>query len=124
MNLVQEYLQLVTDVTRFREFVHDTASAEIHNGKVKRMRTIAITIENSFPALKNDFCEMLSLDNEEICLWVAHDILEVMNCTQAHRKSALKIIRHKAKTDKSAYGFGEKVWLKDWYKSHPKDRWI
>ena len=28
------------------------------------------------------------------------------------------------RTDKTAYGFGEKVWLKEWYKFHPKDRWI
>ena len=43
---------------------------------------------------------------------------------QSFRKNALKEIRRRARTDKTAYGFGEKVWLKAWYKAHPKDRWI
>ena len=38
--------------------------------------------------------------------------------------TALKEIRSTARTDKTSNGFGEKVWLKTWYKTHPKDRWI
>ena len=62
--------------------------------------------------------------NEEIRLWVAHHILEHMNYERSFRKTALKEIRRMARTDKAANGFGEKMWLKDWYKTHPKDRWI
>ncbi len=124
MSLVQEYFRLVTEVVDFKVNVYDKDTAEIHNQKVKRMREIATEIEESCPELKNEFCEILTHDNREIRLWVSHHILEVMNCDKAYRKSALREIRHKARTDKTANGFGERVWLKDWYKTHPKDRWI
>ena len=124
MNLVQEYLILVNEVVSYRETVHDVATAEVHNRKVKRMSAIATEIDQKFPELKNDFYELLKNENEEIRLWVAHHILEHMNYDQSFRKNALKEIRHRARTDKTAYGFGEKVWLKAWYKAHPKDRWI
>ena len=124
MNLAQEYLILVNEVVSYRETVHDVATAEVHNRKVKRMSAIATEIDQKFPELKNDFYELLKNQNEEIRLWVAHHILEHMNYDQSFRKKALKEIRHRARTDKTAYGFGEKVWLKAWYKAHPKDRWI
>ena len=124
MNLVQEYLILVNEVVSYRETVHDVATAEVHNRKVKRMSAIATEIDQKFPELKNDFYELLKNENEEIRLWVAHHILEHMNYDLSFRKNALKEIRHRARTDKTAYGFGEKVWLKAWYKAHPKDRWI
>ena len=88
------------------------------------MSAIATEIDQKFPELKNDFYELLKNENEEIRLWVAHHILEHMNYDQSFRKNALKEIRRRARTDKTAYGFGEKVWLKAWYKTHPKDRWI
>ena len=124
MNLVQEYFVLVNEVVSYRETVYDGATAEVHNRKVKRMSAIATEIDQKFPELKNDFYELLKNQNEEIRLWVAHHILEHMNYDQSFRKNALKEIRHRARTDKTAYGFGEKVWLKAWYKAHPKDRWI
>ncbi len=124
MSLVQEYLRLVTEVVDFRANVYDRDTAEDHNRKVKRMRVIATEIEKSYPELKNEFCGMLAHDNKDIRLWVAHHVLEVMSCERLHRKLALKEIRYKARRDKTAYGLGEKIWLKEWYKSHPKDRWI
>ena len=124
MNLVQEYLVLVNEVVSYRETVYDGATAEVHNRKVKRMDAIATEIEQNSPELKNDFYELLSNDNKEIRLWVAHHILEHMNYARSFRKTALKEIRRRARTDKTEYGLGEKMWLKDWYKAHPKDRWI
>ena len=124
MNLVQKYFVLVNEVVSYRETVYDGATAEVHNRKVKRMSAIATEIEQKFPELKNEFYELLANENKEIRLWVAHHILEHMNYERSFRKTALKEIRSMARTDKTAYGFGEKVWLKEWYKSHPKDRWI
>ena len=124
MNLVQEYFILVNEVVSYRETVHDVATAEVHNRKVIRTSAIATEIDQKFPELKNDFYELLKNENEEIRLWVAHHILEHMNYDQSFRKNALKEIRRRARTDKTAYGFREKVWLKAWYKAHPKDRWI
>lgn len=124
MNLVQEYFALVSEVVTYRETVYDGVTAEKHNQKVKNMSAIATEIEQNFPELKNDFYKLLSNDNNEIRLWVAHHILEYMNYDQYFRKNALNQIRRMARTDKTAYGFGEKMWLKNWYKTHPKDRWI
>ena len=124
MNLVQEYFALVSEVVSYRETVYDDVTAKKHNRKVKRMSAIATEIEQNFPEFKNDFYGLLSNDNKEIRLWVAHHILEHMNYDQYFRKNALKEIRRMARTDKTVYGFGERIWLKKWYKTHPKDRWI
>lgn len=127
MNLVQEYLELVTDIISTKEFdkkVYYVDFSKEHNLKVTRMRKIAIEIEQDYPELKNEFCKLLSHENSGIRIWVAHHVLEVMNCDKSYRKAALQEIRYKARMGKTANGFGEKVWLQDWYKAHPKDRWI
>ena len=127
MDLVQEYLALVIDIVSPKEFtetVYYIDYSKEHNRKVTRMRNIAAVIERKYPDLKNEFCKLLSHENNSVRLWVAHHVLEVMNCDKVSRKTALREIRHNARTDKTANGFGERVWLKDWYKTHPKDRWI
>lgn len=126
MSLIQDYLALVTSIVSVHE-LKDTSFIKLredHNRKVTQMRTIAMKIEQNHPQLKGEFCELLSHEKRGIRLWVAHHILEVMNCEQSHRRLALREIRYHSRTDKTANGFGEKVWLKDWYKSHPKDRWL
>ena len=124
MNLVQEYFLLVNEVVLWRDTVYDGITAEKHNDKVKRMSTIAGEIERDFPDLKMDFLDLLSEDNEQIRMWVAHHMLECMNYEPVFKKCALKVIRRRAHTDKTVSGYGEKLWLKEWYKTHPKDRWI
>ncbi|MBQ2819295.1 MAG: DUF2019 domain-containing protein [Clostridia bacterium] len=127
MDLVQEYIALVIDIVAPKEFTETAYFIDFskeHNRKVTRMRNIATIIDRKYPDLKNEFCKLLSHENSGVRLWVAHHILEVMNCDKSYRKSALREIRHKARTDKTANGFGERVWLKDWYKTHPKDRWM
>ena len=127
VELIQEYLALVIDIVspkESKEKVYFADFSKEHNRKVTRMRKIAAEIEQKYPELKSEFCKMLSHENAGVRIWVAHHVLEVMNCDKAYRKAALKEIRNQARTDKTANGFGEKVWLKEWYKSHPKDRWI
>ena len=124
MNLVQEYSMLVNEVVSWRETVYNGDTADVHNRKAKRMRTIATEIEQNIPNLKMDFFDLLSAENEEIRLWVAHHMLECMNYEPTFKKCALKVIRRRARTDKTAPGYGARVWLKEWYKTHPKDRWI
>ena len=127
MQLVQEYLALaiavvspveLTDVLSYSDF------SKAHNRKVTRMRQIADEIEKFYPELKTEFCNLLSYENAGVRLWVAHHILEVMRCDKSYRKMALREIRLEARTNKTANGFGEKIWLQEWYKIHPKDRWI
>lgn len=127
MDLIQEYLCLVTSIISDIEYAQTTCFADFckdHNRKVMRMRSIAGEIEKDYSELKDKFCDLLSHEELGVRLWVAHHVLEVMNCEQNQRKAALTIIRYEAKTNKTANGFGEKIWLKDWYKSHPKDRWL
>ena len=123
MNLVQEYLSLATEVVSFEAYENKKA-VNAYNRQATRMRKIAIEIEQNFPDLKDEFCKLHCHENAGVRIWVAHHVLEVMNCDKAYRKAALKEIRNQARTDKTANDFGEKVWLKEWYKSHPKDRWI
>lgn len=126
MSLVQDYLALVTSIVSIHE-LKDTSFTGFykdHNHKVTQMRIIAKEIEQNNPQLKDEFCKLLSHEHRGIRLWVAHHILEVMNCSQNHRRLALREIRYHSRTDKTANGFGEKIWLKDWYKSHPKDRFL
>jgi len=127
MSLVQEYLSLVIDIVSPKESSEKLYFADFtkeHNRKVTRMRRIAEEIELRYPELKSEFCKMLSHENAGVRIWVAHHILEVMNCDKSIKKTALREIRYVAETDKTANGFGEKLWLKDWYKTHPKDRWL
>ena len=127
MNLVQEYLLLVTEIMSLQKFdktVYFADFSKEHNCKVTRMRKIATEIERNYPELKNEFCKLLSHERAGVRIWVAHHVLEVMNCDKLYRIAALKEIRHSARMDKTANGFGEKIWLKEWYKTHPKDRWI
>ena len=127
MDLIQEYLTLVIDIVyhpKITETAYFIDYHKEHNRKVTRMRNIATIIEKKHPDLKSEFCKLLFHESSGVRLWVAHHILEVMNCDKAYRKIALREIRHNARTDKTANGFGERIWLKDWYKTHPKDRWI
>lgn len=123
MNLVQEYIMLAIEVVSFNEY-DKNKSVNDYNLKATRMRKIATEIETNHSDLKQEFCQLLSHENDGIRLWVAHHVLEVMNCDKSYRKAALREIRYKASADKTANGFGEKVWLKDWYKTHPEDRWL
>ena len=127
MELIQEYLALAIDVVSPKEFSGKVYFADVskeHNRKVTRMRQIAAVIEQNYPELKSEFCKMLFHENAGVRIWVAHHVLEVMNCDKSSKKAALREICYVAKTDTTANGFCEKIWLKDWYKIHPKDRWI
>jgi hypothetical protein len=121
MNLVQEYFVLVNEVVSYRETVYDGATAEVHNRKVKRMGAIATEIEQNFPELKNDFFELLSIENKEIRLWVAHHILEVMTYDDETRAMALKEIFLARRNSEPSYALSNKIWLEKWLMKHPDD---
>ena len=121
MNLIQEYLSLVSGILNIDKTGDFNDIYKTHNKKVSRMISIATEIEINHPELKDEFCTLLFHENQGVRIWVAHHILEVMNCNKHQRKSALKVIRYEAKNTKTANGFAEKIWLKDWYKTHLKD---
>ena len=125
MNLIREYLETANILAQMEEEDFENEDLVlVFNQSAARIRFIAQEIEYEQPELKEQFKQLLFIDSITIRIWVAHHILEHMNYERSFRKNALKEIRSMARTDKTAYGFGEKVWLKEWYKSHPKDRWI
>ena len=123
MDLIQEYIAVVKEIVSFENYGEGQAVIDI-NKKAVRIRKIAALIENDYPELKESFCKLLYDDNSEIRLWVAHHILEVMNCEKVYRKKALKEISREDSSNKSVNGLGNRIWLKEWYKTHPKDRWL
>ena len=127
VNLIEQYLDLVIRIVTEKDFAEKIEFSEFrreYNNKVSKMIAIAAEIENEQPELKEDFCKLLFYEDKSIRIWVAHHILELMNCKLRYRKLALREIRKVARTDISANGFGEKIWLKDWYKHHRTDRWL
>ena len=127
MDLVWEYLTLAISVMTGVQAEKTACFADFHreyNRKVTRMRMIANKIEQDHPELKERFCAMLTHECRGVRLWAAHHMLEVMNFPEEQRKAALRIIRREARTNALFCGFGERIWLKDWYRLHPKDRWL
>ena len=124
MDLVHEYYALAKESTSYREKVSDATAAEKYNRCADRMAAIAAEIQRSFPECRKAFFGLLLDNDSDIRLWVAHHILEYMNDEPYCRKCALREIRHRARRDHTACGFAEKLWLKEWYSRHPKDRWL
>ncbi|MBQ2774542.1 MAG: DUF2019 domain-containing protein [Clostridia bacterium] len=120
MDLVEKYLMLVNEMAEFNSY-DDKKEVAKYNKKTTKIREIASAIEKEQSELKIAFCQLLSNENPTIRLWVAHHMLEVMNYEDCYRKKALQEIKQRAK-DKTADGYGNKLWLKEWYKDHPKDR--
>lgn len=118
MELIEQYLGLLEEIVTFNDYENKSELAK-YNKKFDKARKIAVQIENEFPQFKTDFCELIYNQNAQIRLLVAHHILEVPVRENKYKKLALETIKNKAK---SPDGIGEKLWLKDWYKKHPLDR--
>lgn len=123
MNLVEQYLKIVSETASFNEY-ESRKSVAAYNSKITEIRGLALKIESECPEMKTEFCQLLFHEDPTVRLQTAHCVLELMNCDRKQRKEALKIIRSKSGSDSSAEALGEKLWLKEWYKAHPKDRWI
>lgn len=88
-----------------------------------RLREIPRIIEADGGESREEFCQLLFHKKDSVRLWAAHHILEVMNCGPAVRKTALKEIKYCIQHDEDRlHALGNKLWLENWYKSHPEDR--
>ncbi len=119
MDLVQEYLILVNEMLEVS--YDDKSEVAKYNKKAAKIREIASLIEKEHPELKSSFSQLLDNENPTVRLWAAHHMLEVMEYKDENRKKALKEIKKSAK-EKTADGYGNKLWLKEWYKEHPRDK--
>lgn len=125
MELITEYIEAVNEIERIHNLeLADKKSVRKSNKLANRIRTIATEINRYYPELKEEFYQLLFHENDTIRIWAAHHILEVMEYENIYRKNALKEIRSVAKNDKSVEGLGNKMWLQEWYSSHPKDRFL
>ena len=87
-------------------------------------RRIASDIEEKYPDQKEAFAKLLSHDNRDIRGQVAHHMLEVMNYPTEYRKMALDEIKDVIDKNIPIESFGNKIWLDQWYKEHPEDRFL
>lgn len=79
-------------------------------------------IEQKYPELKDRFLGLINAVDEDIRLWAAHHVLEVMSYDYPDRKNALRVIKLIAEnsTD-SVRRLGNSRWLKQYYEEHPAD---
>ena len=123
MNLITEYTEAIHEMDEVQTSGLDKRNKVKKNNRLaNRMRKIASEIETKYPDMKNDFYQLLFHEEAIVRNWVAHHILEVMNYDEACRKNALKEITDIAMNDKGFNGFGNKMWLAQWYEEHPTDR--
>ena len=122
MSLIEEYLEKALYIANeTKEIYSDKKLVAKHNRFAKRIRNIAILIQEKNPELKNEFSMLLEHDNDIVKIWVAHHILEVMQFEDDIRKKALNII-YKSSKQNSTDGFGDKIWLENWLEEHPTDK--
>lgn len=88
-----------------------------NNKLADKLREIAKNIELETPKYKSAFAELLTNENQNVKLWCAHHMLEVMNYDDKDRKNALLVIK-----DYSINSYGEKIWLMDWFTNNPQDK--
>ena len=65
---------------------------------------------------------LLDSNDEDVRGWVAHHILELMNCDKSIRLKALDIIKDEVNNHSdNVYRLGSSMWLKQHYQKHPDD---
>jgi len=102
----------------------DRRKVKRNNKLADANRQIAKDIENTYPEYKEDFAKLLLHDDWKIRCQVAHHMLEVMNYPNKYRKMALREIKDVINKDILVESLGNKMWLQDWYKQHPLDRFL
>ncbi|MBQ3266279.1 MAG: hypothetical protein IJH07_10940 [Ruminococcus sp.] len=94
----------------------DKASVQLRNKQIAKARSIAKEIDNFSKEMKVAFAGLLSCDiMDDIKLFTAHFMLEVMEYNDVYRKDALEVIKNHS-TD-----LGEEMWLKQYFETHPDD---
>ena len=123
MDLILEYIATVQAIDDINDTGLVTKKKVKENNKLAdRLRAIASEIDKRHPDMKPDFYQLLFHEKATVRGWVAHHILEVMNYDDGCRADALKEIAYISAHDKSIHGFGNEIWLKQWFEEHPTDK--
>ena len=125
MDLIETYLNNLQTINSMTwDDFGDRRKVKRNNKLADANRQIAKDIENTYPEYKEDFAKLLLHDDWKIRCQVAHHMLEVMNYPNKYRKMALREIKDVINKDILVESLGNKMWLQDWYKQHPLDRFL
>lgn len=122
MDLIEEYIENLNNMKLSPDDYGDKKKVRKYNKLCDRNRKIATLIECAHTELKERFSNLLIIDDDNTKLWVAHHMLEVMTFDYASRMKALEIIEFEAKYCKDeTVRLGNKMWLENYYNTHPED---
>ena len=121
-SLIDEYVENIAKMKLSPDDYCDKINVKNHNRISVRNRKIAAIINTKNEDLKDDFANLLNSADHDTRLRVAHHILEIMTYDKAIRIKALEIIEEESKNSKDEVDrFGQKIWLQDYYNTHPED---
>ena len=122
MDLIEEYMNNIANMKLPLDDYGDRKKVRKRNRLADRNRKIAAIIDQKNPEMKDRFLCLTEAQDEEIRLWSAHHVLEVMMYDYADRKRALRVIADAAKNSPDRIQrSGNKMWLEQYYKAHPED---
>ena len=117
-SIIKRYIDYAIELEQINQVCLSPGNNLRRNNKLAdKLRVIAKDIEFETPKYKNAFAELLTHENQNVKLWCAHHMLEVMNYDDKDRKNALLVIK-----DYSINSYGEKIWLEDWFTNNPDDK--
>ncbi len=118
-DLVEKYIELIVAMNDI-DYGSKICVAK-NNSNANKIRKIATDIDMKYPELKEKFFLLINHNKNEIKLYAAHHILEVMNYDRYKQEKALEVIKQKAKED-SVDGLGNRMWLEQWQQKLNKMR--
>lgn len=122
MDLIEEYRINICNMKLSNDDFGDKKKVKRANQFGERNREICALIEHKYPKLKIEFIELLDSSNEDLRGHVAHHIMEFMTVDRQIRLKALNVIKDVALNSQSATErYGNELWLKQYYKTHPED---
>lgn len=112
--ILHDYLNCFSDISGVD--YSKQGSVRLRNKQISKARSIAGEIDSCPEEIKDGFAKLLSSDIlDEIKLFTAHFMLEVMDFSDVYRKEALRVIKN------HTYDLGEQMWLEQYIKTHPDD---
>ena len=118
-NLIDEYIETLKKTKLEQDDYANKLSVMQANRASKKLRKIASNIDSSSLELKEDFLNLLDIEEDGLDRYVAHHILELMNYDIKAQQRAILILEDVARGDELVESFGTQRWLIDWYRKHP-----
>ena len=122
MNLIEEYIQNIKMMKLSLDDFGNKRKVNDSNKLADRNRKIVKLIDKGSNHIKLEYVSLLDSNDKDVRGWVAHHILELMNCDKSIRLKALYIIKDEANNHSdNVHRLGSSMWLKQYYQKHPDD---